>query len=559
MRDFATIQEAGTAFTREYWAMYPRERALFNYYPGGAAHAGIHTGDGLVADYTPASVANRLRAVEEWRASLATFVPRAVTPDDRRDLAILQWVAGAEVFTLTEIRPHRTVPAHYADTVDISGYLRRDYAPFEERLRGLAAHLERIPDALAVARANLDGPIAQAQLDQARANFTGHAAFIGDDLAALVAPCSDVALKGRIARAAQGAVVALQAFDAFLVGKAAQAPEADYAFGTDRFLGLLRAFDLVDLPLDELRRHGQVDLDRNRALLAEECARIDSHAPTSAIVARLALDHPSAADLVPATVATLEGLRDFVIAHDLVAIPTDVRCDVTVIPPYYKWAFAMMDYPGAFEPEGSGAHYWMNPPDPAWSAADQEAWLRRFSYASVVNTSAHEAYPGHFVQSMHNRRAASPIARSFGSFAHWEGWAHYVEEMMLDAGYGAGDPALRIAQLQGALLRDARYLAAIGLHCDGMTVEEATDLIADATGLERLPAGREALRGTFDPGYGSYTLGKLMLRKLRRDAESEVGSAFTLRAFHDAILAHGGPPFAILRPLILREDGGKVL
>ncbi len=559
MRDFATVQEAGETFSREYWAMYPRERALFNYYPGGAAHAGIHTGDGLVADYTPASVAARLRAVEAWQAALVALTPRAMTPGDRRDLAILRWVAGAERFTLTEIRPHRTVPAHYADTVDISGYLRRDYAPFEERLRGLAAHLERLPDALAIARANLDTPVAAAQLAQARASFSGHVTFIGDDLDALVAPCGDGVLKGRIGRAAAGAVEALRAFDTFLVGKAAQAPEADYALGTARFTGLLRAFELVDLPLEALRRHGQDDLDRNRGLLAEACARLDPATPPQELVARLARDHPTADGLIPATVATLEALRDFTIARDLVGVPTEERCDVSAIPPYYKWAFAMMDYPGAFEPEGSGAHYWMNPPDPAWPAADREAWLRRFSYASVVNTSAHEAYPGHFVQSMHNRRAPSPIARSFGAFTHWEGWAHYVEEMLLDGGYGADDPALRIAQFQAALLRDARYLAAIGLHCDGMTVDEATALIVDATGLERLPAYHEALRGTFDPGYGSYALGKLLIRKLRRDAEREQGAAFTPRAFHDAILAHGGPPFAILRPLVLRQDDGQLL
>jgi hypothetical protein len=559
MPDYDSIQAAGAAFTRDYWAMYPRERALFNYYPGGAAHAGVHTGDGLVPDYTPANVARRLRAVGGWGETLAGLDDLARTPGDRRDLAILRWVNGAEWFTLTEIRPHRTVPGHYADTVDVSGYLRRDYAPFEERLRGLAGQLEAIPDALAVARANLDAPIAAAQLANARGNFAGHRVFIGEHLAPLVAPCPDVALRERIARAARGAVAALDEFDRFLASKEAGAAEAGYAFGTARFLGLLRAFDLVDLPLDELRRHGQADLDRNRALLEETCARIDAKAPTREVVARLAADHPPADGLVAATRRTLESLRDFTIARDLVGIPSEERCDVGEMPPYYRWAFAMMDYPGAFEPEGGGAHYWITSPDPAWPAADQEAWLRRFSHASVANTSAHEAYPGHFVQSMHNRRAPSDIARSFGAFTHWEGWAHYVEELLVEVGYGGDDPALRVAQLQDALLRNARYLVAIGLHCDGMTVEEATDLIADAALLERLPASREALRGTFDPGYGSYNLGKQMLRKLRRDAEREAGSAFSLRAFHDAVLGHGGPPFPILRPLVLREDDGRPL
>jgi hypothetical protein len=557
--DYATIAEVGAAFTRDYWAMYPRERALFNYYPGGAAHAGMHTGDGIVADYRPENVARRLREVEGWQATLAGLDELVRTPGERRDLAILRWVAGAEHFTLTEIRPHRTVPAHYADTVDISGYLRRDYAPFEERLRGLAAHLEAIPEALAVAQANLDTPVAAAQLANARASYSGHVDFIGDDLAALVAPCTDVALRERIGRGAAGAVVALQEFDRFLASKEAGAEAVPFAFGEARFTGLLRAFDLIDLPLAEIKRHGQADLARNRALLEEWCKRLDRHASPRETVARLARDHPPADGLVDAAWTTLEALRDFTIARDLVAVPTEVRCDVSEIPPYFRWAFAMMDYPGAFEPEDSGAHFWMNSPSPEWPAADQEAWLRRFSYSSVVNTSAHEAYPGHFVQSMHNRRAPSDIARSFGAFTHWEGWAHYIEEMILDEGYGDGDPALRIAQLQAALLRDARYLAAIGLHCEGMTVDEAAKLIADATMLDGLPSRREALRGTFDPGYGSYTLGKLLIRKLRADVEREHGAEFTLRGFHDELLGHGGPPFAILRPLLLKEDDGKLL
>ncbi len=559
MPDYATIAEAGAAFTRDYWAMYPRERALFNYYPGGAAHAGMHTGDGVVTDYRPENVARRLREVEAWQMTLADLDELARTPGDRRDLAILRWVAGAEHFTLTEIRPHRTVPAHYADTVDISGYLRRDYAPFEERLRGLAAHLEAIPAALVVARANLDTPVAAAQLLNARASYGGHIDFIGDDLTALVAPCTDVALRERIGRSAAGAVAALREFDDFLASKEAGSEEVPFAFGEARFIGLLRAFDLIDLPLAEIKRHGQADLERNRALLEAWCKRLDPEASPRETVARLARDHPPADGLVDAAWTTLEALRDFTIAHDLVAVPTEVRCDVGEIPPYFRWAFAMMDYPGAFEPEDSGAHFWMNSPSPEWPATDQEAWLRRFSYSSVVNTAAHEAYPGHFVQSMHNRRAPSDIARSFGAFTHWEGWAHYIEELILDEGYGDGDPALRIAQLQAALLRDARYLAAIGLHCEGMTVDEATELIADATMLDGLPSRREALRGTFDPGYGCYTLGKLLIRKLRADVERERGATFTLRGFHNELLGHGGPPFAILRALLLKEDDGKLL
>ena len=185
--------------------------------------------------------------------------------------------------------------------------------------------------------------------------------------------------------------------------------------------------------------------------------------------------------------------------------------------------------------------------------------MRRFFYASIANTSAHEAYPGHYVQSMHKRLAPTNVQKAFDSFTHWEAWAHYVEQMVLDEGYAADDPAQRVAQLQAALLRDARYVVAIGLHCEGMTVDDATRIIMDATLMDELPARREAERGTFDPGYGSYTLGKLMLLRLRDDAKREQGNAFNLGSFHNAFLANGAPPFPIIRARMLTQDDGTLL
>jgi uncharacterized protein (DUF885 family) len=241
-----------------------------------------------------------------------------------------------------------------------------------------------------------------------------------------------------------------------------------------------------------------------------------------------------------------------------VSIPSDVAPLVTETPPFHRWSFASMDSPGAFEAEDAGAHYYVTSPEPDWSSTQKEQWMRRFYRAALVNLSAHEAFPGHYVQSMHKRLAATPVQRAFDAFTHWEAWAHYCEQMLLDEGF-ASDPASRVAQLQAALLRDARYMVAIGMHCDGMTVDEATQFIMDATLMDELPARREAERGTFDPGYGNYTLGKLMLQKLRRDAEAEQGAEFSLLAFHDAFLGHGAPPFPILRPRLLREDDGRVV
>lgn len=552
------ISDAAEAFLNDYCAMYPRERAFYNYYPGGAAHFGIHGGAGKVPDYRPGRVDARLRELASWEERFAGLEGQGASDDERLDLAIMRWIAGAERFALADLQPHRTIPAHYASSIDITHYLRRDYAPRAERLRGLAEQLALVPDVLATAQANLDAPIAAPILDYSRGAIAGHAAFIGDDLLAAVAD-AEPGLRERIAGAAHRAVAAIEEFERFLVAKGQEAAAGQFALGEEHFLALLRSFELVDLPLAELKRHGQSDLERNRATLREVCARIDPTATPREVAARIGRDHPPADGLAAATADLLEALRSFVIDRDLVGVPSEVRCAVEEIPAFFKWAFAMMDYPGGLDRPDAGAFYWVNSPDPAWPAADQEAWLARYSYPALANLSAHEAYPGHYLQSMHNHHAPTTLAKCFGAFTHWEGWAHYVEELMVEVGYLDGNPALQIAQLQDALLRNARYLVAIGLHCEGMTIAEATDLIVEATGMERLPASQEALRGAFDPGYGCYTLGKLLLRKLRRDAEREWGSDFTLRAFHDAFLAHGSPPFAILRPRLLRGEGGSLL
>lgn len=562
LRTFETVADAGDEYLRAYAAMYPRERAAYGFFPFGAAYMGIHTDDGRIADYRPESVARRLRELDRWGATLDSLASRTVTADDRTDLAILRWVRGAETFALRELAPHRAMPMHYNDTVDVSGYIRRTYAPLDDRLRALLRHLQAIPDALVVARANLDGsyPISSTDLAQARQSFRGHIYFLQKDLLEAVHQSSDRPLVSRIEDAAETAINAVADLIDHL-GTLARGDTGadDFAIGEERFLGLLRAFELVDLPLETLRAAGQADLDRNKATLEEVCRQIDPSASTRAVSDRLREHHPTPEGLLPATRDVLGSLRRFIVERDIVGVPSAVPATVAETLPFHRWGFASMDSPGAFEGEDAGAHYYVTSPDEDWTSSQKEQWMRRFFYASIANTSAHEAYPGHYVQSMHKRLAPTAVQKAFDSFTHWEAWAHYSEQMILDEGYGTDDPAQRVAQLGAALLRDARYMVAIGLHCDGMTIDEATQVIIDATLMDELPARREAERGTFDPGYGNYTLGKLMLQKLRRDAEAEQGSAFTLRAFHDAFLGNGAPPFPIVRDRMMQQDDGRLL
>ena len=228
-------------------------------------------------------------------------------------------------------------------------------------------------------------------------------------------------------------------------------------------------------------------------------------------------------------------------------------------PPFLRWASAMMDTPGPLDEQATEAFYYVTPVEPHWTPEQAEEWLRTLNYAMLRNTSVHEAYPGHYIHSLHNRLAPTIVSRVFGAYSFWEAWAHYVEEMMIAEGYGGGDQRLHLAQIGDALLRNVRYVCAIRMHTMGMTVAEATERFRREAFLEPLAAEREAMRGTFDPGYLCYTLGKLELRKLRADAERERGDAFTLRQFHDEVLSFGAPPLALVRAAMLRHNDGAVL
>jgi hypothetical protein len=557
-RRFENVAEAGDAYLRDYAEMYPRERAAYGFFPFGAAYMGLHDGDGRVTDYRPEAVEQRLHALDGWARELDAVAGAAATEDDITDLAILRWVHAAETFALRELQPHRFHPLHYNDTIDVSGYIRRNYAPLDERLRGLLSHLQAIPDALGVAQSNLDAPLPLISVQQARQSFRGHVFFMQKDLLDAVHASGDRALVADIELAAEVAINAIADLIEFLGEKEREAAD-EFALGTERFLGLLRSFELVDLSLDELRAAGQADLEANRARLEAACRAIDPAVSMREVSDRIRENHPTPEGLLPATADVLGSLRQFIIDNRIVSIPSAVEPLVAETPPFHRWSFASMDSPGAFEDEASGAHFYVTSPEPDWNSVQKEQWMRRFFEAAIVNTSAHEAYPGHYVQSMHKRLAPTTVQKAFDSFTHWEAWAHYSEQMMLDEGYDAADPAQRVAQLQAALLRNARYMVAIGMHCDGMTVDEATQIIMDATLMDELPSRREAERGTFDPGYGNYALGKMMLIKLRRDAEREQGASFSLQAFHDAFLGHGAPPLPIIRRRMLREDNGKLV
>lgn len=330
----------------------------------------------------------------------------------------------------------------------------------------------------------------------------------------------------------------------------------DFALGPERYRRMLWATERIPLGLDALRRMAEDELDRLRNRLEEAARRVDPHRPAHEVVRALSREHPAAEELVPYVEKVVEELRAFLREHPVVTVPEPSHCRVEPTPPFLRWAFALMDTAGPFEPQAVESYYYVTLPAPTWPDADKEAWLSRFDVYTLRTTTVHEAYPGHHVHFLRLRQLPSRVARAFTSYAFVEGWAHYCEEMVLECGYGAGEPRLQVAQLADALVRAVRFRASLGLHTEGWTLEQAVRRFVEDAHLEVLPARKEAERGTFDPGYLSYTLGKLVLQDVRAELERRRGSGFCLREFHDRLLDLGAPPVALVRTSLLGPDGG---
>ena len=322
---------------------------------------------------------------------------------------------------------------------------------------------------------------------------------------------------------------------------------------------MLRLTEGLDIPLPRLREIGEADLKRNLARAREIVDRNFPGKSVADVMTMMAQDVYTAETLIPSIAEQAESVRQFLVDHDIITIPSEVRALVTETPKFARWATAMMSTPGPFERNATEAYYDVTPVDPRWSEKEQREWLESFNRHVALNVTVHEAYPGHYVQFLHSNRAQTDIQKAFTSYAAVEGWAHYAEQMMVEEGFQADSPLYELGQIQDALLRNCRFLCAIGMHTEGMSVEAATSFFMENVFLGELPSRLEAERGTFDPGYFKYTLGKLQILKLREDYRKANGKTFSLRAFHDKLLSRGMPPVEVLRAYMLGPGAGPSL
>ena len=529
---------------------------IWEHYPSMASRMGLHEYDGRLPSISQQAMARRISQLRQGLDSLESIDTTALSARSYYDHRILAAALRKELLELTELRWHENNPMEMLWHIDLSAYVQRDYAPLVQRVEALTRALDAVPGYLAELRNVMSGRLASPVLEASIEAYEGIAAFYENDLVDATGALAD-GLRARF-DAARG--LATEAVRGFVEHLNALRPYADagFAIGRNRFTALLEHGEMVDMSLERLLNIGEADLRRNLKRFADVAASIDADKTPAEVMASIAADHPAPDTLISETRDMLEDIRQFIIDNDIVSVPSDVRCQTVPTPSFMRWAFAALDFPGPYEEKATETYYYVTPVEEDWSDAEKEEWLTSFNYATLRAVSVHEAYPGHYVHYLHTRNADSMMSRVFGAYSFWEGWAHYAEQMMVEQGY-VRSPQDELGQLMEALLRDCRFICAIRMHTQGMTVDEATRFFMENAFMEELPARKEAMRGTFDPMYLNYTLGKLMILKLRDDFLAMTGDAFSLKRFHDEFLSYGAPPIPLVRDMMLGEDSGNIL
>ena len=518
---------------------------LFALQPSYAVGLGLHEYDGRLPDYSPAATERWTSGADDLLARLTTAPRHALTERRVTDGFLLSLLLESALFELRVVSDLERNPMNYLGALSLTPYLVREYAPAERRVTAIVRILESVPKMLGYGRERLRAPLPKPFVDLSLA--------IGGGLPAHFAEAEEFARRAdlgeRVREPRRQAEAAVAEFLTWLREHHLPRAVPDFALGPVRFQRLLFVREGIETPFEQIRQAGMADLARNQHRLAEIAT--SQKVTVAELLERLYREHPKAADVIPTAQSYVDETRRFVEDHELVSVPEEAHCRVEETPVWGRaLSTASMNPPGPFDATSSDGVYFVTPVDPKWTAKQQEEWLRSFNRAMLRNTTVHEVYPGHYLQFLHFRRSSGSLTRKvYLSPSFVEGWAHYAEQLAIENGLGRGNVFSEVAQLHDALLRDTRLLVAIGLHTSGMTLEEGTRLFQTEAHLERLPAEREAIRGTFDPEYFCYTLGKLSILEARSHLlASRFGG--DLRAFHDALLGLGCPPVGLLESML---------
>ena len=562
------VSADGAGQTLDYLANQYFDQVLYKYNPSEATQLGLHQYDTQLEDYSAANVGRETSALHDWQKKIAAIDPSALDQEPQADRAILLNQIKSQLLQLEVIRGWEKNPDSYSSgiTGSIFSLMERPYAPVNTRLRAAIAREKQMPAVFVAARTNLKNP-PKIYTEVALEQIDGLVSFFQKDVPEAFAAADDADAKAEFTRTNAAVVTALQSYAQWMKTDLLPRSNGDFRFGADTYSKALSYNEMVDTPLPQLLQVGLDDLHKNQAEFARVAKEVDPSKTPQQELAELATIHPAPDHLLDAFHNRFASEIAFIHSHNIITIPSTVEPTLEETPPFERATTqASMDPPGPFEMHSTKALFNVTLPDPRWSQSRTNEYMAAFNVGTIVSTSVHEAYPGHYVQFLYQPQFPSTIRKVIGANTYIEGWAHYCEQMMLDQGYnavgvGAKDEReaklIRLGQLQDALLRDARFVVAIRMHTGVggvLTVAQAEDFFVTEGYQARPIAEVETKRGTADALYLYYTLGKLEILKLRTDVMAKQGSAFSLQGFHDALMKQGPAPLKVIRKAMLGND-----
>jgi len=537
----------------------------FHFTPTNGTADGLHQYDTQLEDYSAANIQRQIAALHAYEKKVEAIDPSALDASVAGDRAILLNSIRSTLLSLEVIRPWEKNPDNYSSGITASAFviMERPYAPADTRLKSLVEREKQMPQVLLEARKNLKNPphiyteIALEQLD-------GDISFFQNDVPSAFTDATDADTKAAFAKSNAAVIEALQSYEAWLKSDLLPRSNGDYKLGADTFAKKLAYDEMVDIPLDHLLDIAYADLHKNQAEFARVAKEVDPTKTPQQVLAELATIHPAPDKLLSTFNDTFASLIDFINTHHIITIPSKVEPTLEETPPFERaTTSASMDPPGPFETHSTKAYFNVTLPEKTWTPEHIAEHMSEFNVGTIISTSVHEAYPGHYIQFLWTPQFPSTVRKVLGANTNIEGWAHYTEQMMLDQGYGQPGAGaqnereaklIRLGQIQDALLRDARFVNSIKLHTGQFTFDQAVNFFV-TDGYQSHSVGLvETKRGTADATYLYYTLGKLEIMKLRADMMKKQGAAFNLQTFHDDFMRQGFAPIKIVRKAMLHDD-----
>jgi uncharacterized protein (DUF885 family) len=528
--------------------------------PEFSVYLGFHEYDGKTSDLRKGSIENELARLKAYDQILNQLDTALLSPGMYYDFRILQCGIKNEIFSFEEMESYTKNPMTYAGIIDANIYIKRNFAPVEERLKSLISIENEAPAIFAAAKSNLADSLPEPYIKTAIQIANGSADFLENDLIIALKEVKNDSLMAVFQTANKKAIFELKEYAEYLEKEKLPKAKNNYALGREKYQKMLLYGEDISMSPEKILEIGLAELGREKDVFNATAKIINPNKRPVEVYQDLQKEHPTSDSLITVVKKNVEAIRQFLIDKKIITIPSDVRIQVKEMPKFARsTATAGLDPSMPFEMKATEAYYYITPVDPTWTSKQKEDWLSMFDYYTTDITTFHEVYPGHYIQFLHLKASsATKIEKIFMSYAFVEGWAHYSEKMMLDEEYGNTGDAVRaaryrLAQSGAALLRLCRLCVSIKMHCEGMSVDDATKFFMDNWYQGEKPSRQEAIRGTYDPGYLFYSLGKLQMLKLREDYQKQEGANFSLQKFHDQVLDNGMPPIRLLRERLLKD------